>query len=262
MTLAPADTAARLDGARLFVRYAYPPNERGSCGPDDHRTLFAYGSTGTSDAGLREIAAQFTGAWPYLELLAREAGIGDPLDRRVVEAYWIGNGLLDRIDRTGFARSLDERFRRRTGVSWGNVLGAFEAGGVPHHAFHVFAVYPWVGLLSADRGPDPLFILDRCRIRWGRVLAVVADEVVVESRPLVWDGTRLSLGDHVRESATIGIDGVGLGVAVEPGDWVSLHWRWVCDRLTGRQLRSLRDHTVRQLGITNDALGRPGDLLE
>jgi hypothetical protein len=32
---------------------------------------------------------------------------------------------------------------------------------VPHHSFHVFGVYPWVGLLGSDRGETPLHVLDR-----------------------------------------------------------------------------------------------------
>jgi hypothetical protein len=37
-----------------------------------------------------------------------------------------------------------------------------------------------------------------------------------------------------------------------PGDWVSLHWEWICDRLTGQQVRYLRDFTLRHLKIVNE----------
>jgi ABC-type polar amino acid transport system ATPase subunit len=43
------------------------------------------------------VVQQFEGAWPYLEVIGGLAGL-DPLDARVVEAYWIGNGLIDGID--------------------------------------------------------------------------------------------------------------------------------------------------------------------
>ena len=46
-----------------------------------------------------------------------------------------------------------------------------------------------------------------------------------------------------------------------PGDWVSLHWEWVCDRLTEAQVRRLRHYTERHLAIVNDrstrSLGAP-----
>lgn len=249
------------DGGQLFVRYAFPPNERGSCGPDDHRQLFEYGVRGVSDPGLRTIAEQFSGAWPYLDLLARSSGIGDPLDARVVEAYWLGNDLLTRVSVSEFGRSLDDRFRRRIGASWETLSTAMQAGGVPNHAFHVFAVYPWVGLLAADRGPDPLHILDQCRIRWGRVVAAVGDEVIVESRPLEWNGAALTLGEIRTETAVRAVDGRGFLVDLEPGDWVSLHWRWVCDRLNARQLDSLSLQTRNQLAITNASLATRSAIL-
>lgn len=77
-----------LAGPLLFVRYAYPPNSLGYCGPADSRAFYEYGAAGVVDRGLVELAQAFHGAWPYLELIAGASGIADPLDRRVVEAYW------------------------------------------------------------------------------------------------------------------------------------------------------------------------------
>jgi hypothetical protein len=167
-------------GPLLFSRYAYPPNQLGYCGPADHQALLEYGAVGLVDRGLVQLAQGFAGAWPYLELIAHATGIGDPLDRRVVEAYWVGNALLDRVDMLTFGNSLMDRFRRRSGSAWGHLAEAIPAGAVPHHSFHVFGVYPWVGLLGEGRKVDhPLRVLDRCRIRWGRVVAAEGNEVVV-----------------------------------------------------------------------------------
>ncbi len=54
----------------LFARYAYAPNERGFCGPPDHRAMLEYGAEQVSDGGLIELASAFTGPWPYLTLMA------------------------------------------------------------------------------------------------------------------------------------------------------------------------------------------------
>lgn len=245
-------------GATLFARYAYPPNELGYCGPPDSRAVLEYGAAGVVDPGLAQLARGFAGAWPYLELIARATGIPDPLDRRVVEAYWIGNALLDRVDMTLFGNSLVERFRRRAGARWGYLAEAIPEGVVPHHSFHVFGIYPWVGLLGADRGETPLHVLQSCRIRWGQVVAVRGDEVDVLSRPLTWDGHTIGLGEARVETARGAVDGLGLGPVYHPGDWVSLHWGWVCDRLSRRQLTNLRRFTLRQLDITNHRVAHPG----
>lgn len=245
-------------GAILFARYAYPPNQLGYCGPADHGALLDYGAAGVVDAGLGQLARGFDGAWPYLELIAHTTGIGDPLDRRVVEAYWIGSPLLDRVPMQSFGNSMLDRFKPRAGSGWGHLEEAIPAGSVPHHSFHVFAVYPWVGLLTRRGDEHPLEVLDRCRVRWGRVVAVEGDQLMVRSRPLEWDGRRLALGAPRVETAACAVDGLGFRGDFAIGDWVSLHWHWVCDRLDSAQLAALRHYTARQLAITNDKVAHPG----
>jgi hypothetical protein len=239
-------------GPVLFVRYAFPPNQLGYCGPADSTGFFEHGVAGAVDPGLRELARAFAGAWPYLELIAGATGVRDPLDHRVVEAYWVGNALLDQVGASAVGASMEGRFRRQTGRQFGGVADGVVAGGVPHHSFHVFCVYPWVGMLGDDhRGAHALTVLDRCRVRWGRVVRSEGDQVVVESRPLTWDGRRLELGRPALETAVRALSGASLLPDLAPNDWVSLHWEWVCDRLTSRQLAALRYYTQQHLAIVN-----------
>ena len=250
--------AAFGSGLATFVRYAYPPNLRGFCGPDDSTALRDYGLSGVVDAGLVELAKAFTGPWPYLSVMAMEARIGDPFDARVVEAYWLGNDLTSRVDLAAFGNRIEAEFKGRAGKDWGHMAESIPAGALPHHGFHVFGVYPWVGLLTQTERGEPLEILDRCRIRWGKVVASTGDTAVVRSRPLLWDGRRLELGAPQVETVNQGVGGDGFIDPLVPGEWVSLHWDWVCDRLTQRQLRNLRSFTARQLEMTNHRLAHPG----
>jgi hypothetical protein len=247
-----------LSGALLFARYAYPPNQLGYCGPDDHRALLEYGASGTHDGGLDQLARGFDGAWPYLRLIAEATGIGNPLDHRVVEAYWVGNPLLDRIDRLTFGNALTDRFRPRTGTLFSSLAENIPAGAVPHHSFHVFGVYPWAGLLRGPRSEHPLQVLQSCRIRWGRVQSVTANRAVVTSQPLAWDGRQLTLGAPSDETVTHSLDGLAFTRALNTGDWVSMHWGWVCDVLNPRQLAALRRYTAHQLAITNTVVEHSG----
>lgn len=238
-------------GPLLFARYAYPPNALGYCGPEDHAALLEYGSAGVTDEGLVQLARGFEGAWPYLEVIAAANRIADPLDPRVVEAYWLGNPLLDRVDLREFGRFLEERFRDRAGRDWGSIAQTIPAGAVPHHSFHVFQVYPWVGLMRAGWSEHPLHVIDRCRIRWGRVVSVGGELVTVRSRPLTWDGSALGFGPPALEQIPASTDGKGFVRGLRSGEWVSLHWDWVCDRLTPVQLRALRRFTLRHVRMAN-----------
>lgn len=238
-------------GVLRFARYAYPPNELGYCGPDASRQLLEQVAAGVGDGDLRRLARGFEGAWPYLQLIAAANGIADPLDDRVVEAYWVGNDLLARVSPRLLGDSLELRFRDRVGTSWSRLAATVPEGALPHHAFHVFGVYPWLGLLREGQVDAPLRVLDRCRVRWGEVLSVGGGLATVCSRPLTWDGRRLLLGEPVEEQAMVSTEGLGLATPVGPGDRVALHWDWVCERLDRRGLTALRTHTLRQLQVVN-----------
>ncbi len=244
-----------IPGPVRFAHFAYPPNVLGYCGPDDHRGLLEQGATGAGqpidERGLRELARGFEGAWPYLELIAAANRIGDPLDDLVVEAYWIGNRLLDRVDAELLGRSMEERFRAPAGRSFEHLGASVADGARPHHQFHVFAVYPWVGLLRSGHVDAALHVLDRCRIRWGRIVATTPGEALVRCRPLAWDGSHLTLGAARTERAIVADDGYSFVADLGAGEWVALHWDWVCERLTPRGLRALRRATADQLDLVN-----------
>ncbi len=248
-----------VNGPQMFARYAYPPNALGYCGPQDSDALLHYGAAGVTDPGLIELARGFAGAWPYLELIAMGSHISDPLDRRVVEAYWIGSPLLDTIGVTDIGNSMEERFRARTGLQFSNLIDGVEAGGVPHHNFHVFEISPWLGLMRDNRKTSTAVRqLDRCRIRWGRLVSVNGDHATVSFRPLEWDGFALLLGEPQVETARTSVSGTGFLDDLADGDVVSLHWDWVCDRLTPAQLKQLQHYTRCHLDIANAKLQQPG----
>ena len=171
----------------------------------------------------------------------------------MVEAYWIGNGLLDHVPIHLMAESLEERFRPRLGRAWSPLADAAIGGAQRAASFHVLGVYPYVGMLRTGVVDAPLHVLDRCRIRWGRIESLGIGFADVTSRPLVWDGRRLELGPERVERATTSLAGAGLARPLAVGDWCSLHWNWVCDRLDEAQLRQPRLRTRRSLAVANDA---------
>ncbi|HXY44823.1 MAG TPA: DUF6390 family protein [Acidimicrobiales bacterium] len=244
-------------GASLFARFAYPPNSLGLCGPDDPEALLEQAADGGEGHVLRGLARGFEGAWPYLELIADANGIDDPLDARVVEAYWIGNGLLEGVSRASLRALVHGRFL--PGLDAGRrQRGELDPGACPHHNFHVFSVYPWVALLKAGRSPEPLRVLEKCRVRWGRVQDLAGDEVSVRGQGLLWTGASLVLGSLRDETLPWRHDGRAFIAPPQPGEWVALHWDWVCHVLTSNQLSALRRQTAQQLEIVNRSVPRSG----
>lgn len=250
MSLDIARTPDPCDGPRRFARYAAPPNARGFCGPD--AVEFSEVAAAGPARELRQLATAFEGAYPYLELLAASSASHDPLGDDVVEAYWLGSGLLDRVDAGALGHSLDARFRRRAGRRWTRLESAV-AQGCANHAFHVLVVSPWVGLMRDGIVDQPLEIVDQCRISWGRVVGsregAQVGTIVVERRPVEWRAGRLELGPVAPSTAFTDIP-------VSDGDVVSLHWGAVCDVISRRQLGWLQWVTGEQLA-TIAAIGVP-----
>lgn len=252
MTIASTQT---LPGALLFGRYAFPPNRLGYCGPDDHSALFDYVARGVTDQGLIELERRFDGAFPYLRLIARANDIADPFDRRVVEAYWIGNELLERVGASLFYESMRERFLPRTDArsfSW--LTSKLEHGARPHHNFHVFEVYLRAGAVRDAHAAIGLRQMDSCRISWGRVAEVDGAELVVRRPALELREGKLALTDPIPMRVARQIDGRGFADDAQPGDYVSIHWNWVCEVLEPRALRRLIANTKRYMALANQTL--------
>jgi hypothetical protein len=243
-------------GAVLFARYAYAPNDLGYCGPAETATLFELGVTGHVDADVPAIARRFSGAWPYATVLAELAGIGDPLDERVMRAYWTGGPLLDTVDRADFGVKLLEVLASEAGHYWAHLTPELLPEAAATHLFHVFGVYPWTRLLVGDTSGQPLRVLDNCRIRYGRAVRVDGERVLVRTRRLTWDGGRLGLAAAAVESVRLSAGGRSFVPDAAPGDWLALHWDSVCERLGPDELTYLRRETSRQLRVTNARLAR------
>lgn len=228
-------------GAARFARFAHPPSALGYCGPPDEPL-----TPEADPAAVARVAPRFEGAWPYLSIIARQAGLDDPLDERVVEAYWLGGELSAGVATDVLGAWLRDRFGDRLGVPWAEVEAALDAGGRPTHAFHVFGASPWVGLLARGLVAEPLRVLDGCRIAWGEVVAVDGDGgASVLTTPLTWEDGRLALGAPVEVAYHVA-GGAG-GRPPSPGETVACHWDWVCEVLDPPGLARLRADTNLQL---------------
>lgn len=240
---------AGLDGTEMFARYAHAPNALGYCGPAASGSM-----VDLPTAEVRAMARRFSGAWPYLRVMARLTGIADPLDRRLVESYWLGGGIGARLDPAEFMAELLAVIGPVAGQYWAHLTTELVPEAAANHCFHVFGVYPWTRLLG--RGEHPLFVLDSCRITWGTVLARTDDQITVSTRRLSWDGGRLALSHPEARQVAVWIDGYSPAPDVREHDLVALHWDRLCGLLEPEQVRDLADSTARQLRVTNDRLKR------
>jgi hypothetical protein len=232
-------------GAEMFARYAYAPNQLGYCGPPDSTGLL----NGTRH-DIERAAQQFTGVWPYLQVLSRMTGIADPLDHRLVESYWLGGGLGAKLNPYAFTDALLAVIGPQAGHYWSHLGSQIANEAAANHCFHVFGVYPWSRLLNRGMDHHPLSVLESCRISWGTVLSTDTVTAIVSCRTLRWDGRALSLSPESTKRVDVE-DGVA---PVSEGDLVAVHWGRICDRLTPEKVARLKDSTDHQLLVTNRRL--------
>ncbi len=237
-------------GLLLFIRYAFMPNHLGYCGGNENEILLEHAAENRPDHRLVPMLAKFTGAFPYLKTIAEANGLGDPFDRRVIEAYWIGNELLAGVEVRDLNRSLEERFGRQLPPKLREqLLRKAPEGAKPYHFFHVVDVYRH--LESSEVG---MAAMENCRISWGRVRSVDGATLLVDRRPLVEVNGRLELGPARLEPVKRTVLGKGFVDDVAPGDWISIHWGWACEILDRRQRDNLEAFTLRHLAIANQTL--------
>jgi hypothetical protein len=236
-------------GVEMFARYAHAPNALGYCGPPLGATL----RDGSVDE-VRKAATQFSGAWPYLRVLAKMTGITDPLDYRLVESYWLGGGVGADLDAGEFFDALLAIIGPQAGQYWSHLTPDLAGEAAGNHCFHVFGVYPWTRFLGRGMDEQPLSVLDNCRIAWGTVISRDGDGVEVMCQGLAWDGQALTLSEPSARVLDVWADGYSAVPDVAAGDEVAIHWGRLCGRLQSDQTQSLADSTTRQLQATNQRL--------
>jgi hypothetical protein len=258
-------------GPLLFARFALPPNQLGYCGGDESTSLLQHIAGEVVDEDLLRQCRDFEGAYPYLRLIADSAALEDPLDRAVVEGYWLAGPAVSRGGGADLARQLETRFRARTPArEWPWLASKPLDGAVPHHSFHVLEVLPRVGLMRGGIPSALVPTLEQCLVRPARVLAVEGDLLRVRGPRLSLRGGRFVLdgceadGRPPRQIGALSdgagsddelvrwrADGTELIPDPRPGDTVALHWGWACDRLTPREERRLLSVTQASVARAN-----------
>lgn len=218
------------------------------------RQLGSYIDAHTADPGLSRILEQFQTLHPYLETIAHANHIADPFDVRVVEAYWLGNELLERIPpKTFYAHMVDKlRLKAKTSSkSFEELSTKLPLGARMHHSFHVFNVYKRTGHHEILH---TLQSMDTCRISWGKVTHVVGPRITVDRQPLLIDGHRLYLGPAESVNVTRRLDDDWTFENLQIGDYISMHWGMPCEIITPRNVHWLSHYTQKHLALANTTL--------
>jgi Family of unknown function (DUF6390) len=238
-----------MDGLALCARFSIATNRLSYCGPADAEpALYEAIVSGHGSPRARDALSRFEALMPYLEAIGA-ANERDPFDREVVEAYWIGNGLLEAVDRPRFGALLTALTHRGLPPSIARRLQEhLPARPLAHHVFHV--AFVGVGAVTGHV-PTTLQNIEACRPALAEVVAVRGHSLEVEGPAAESAGTGLALGGRVRR--TLPFDPKVLG-QIDPGGRVAVHWSWPALLLGPREAPALESWTARSLAAANEAL--------
>ena len=238
-----------MDGVALCARFSLATNRLAYCGPSDAEpALYEAIVTGTGSARAREALSRFEALMPYLEAIGAANG-KDPFDPDVVEAYWIGNSLLDAVDRPRFLALLEALTRKGLPPSVARHLAQhLPAAPLAHHVFHV--AFVGVGAVTGHV-PTTLPNIESCRPAWAEVLDVQGDSLEVAGPTVRAEGARLALLGSERRS--VRYDPKVLA-GVQMGSRVALHWSWPALILDNAHAGALERWTDLSLRSANEAL--------
>lgn len=233
-------------GLQQCSRYAFAPNLFHYCGPEKQSDLLGYITEKKTDRGLIGILSQFDTLYKYLILIASENAIADPFDKRVVEAYWLGNSLTLNVKKSALVTHVDDALSVRKKMKSSDFLTlatSLMSHGMPTHTDHVLSIYIRTGHHSITH---TLHTMDQCRISWGKVVSLDGSSVLTQVQPLLYENETLQLGMPQLKTLSC------VDVTPSVGDWVSVHWGYVCAILTHTQVKNLRTFTIRALRNTKN----------
>lgn len=252
------------NGLLLCARYSAAPNFFGYCGPDENESLTQHIVENIEDREVSHILSHFETLYPYLQLIARENKIIDPFDLRVVEAYWIGNNLLQKSYRQDFFSFLDEKLQIPKKISKNQIikiktnLSSHEF--YPHHSFHVMNIFKHLQIRLKS---TTIETIDQCRIGWGKIIQnskiknkknhsiMNHNFIFVETRFLELKNNKIQFGNKIVKQIRINYQDRLIINDLKIGDWVSFHWDFICDILSKTQVKNLEFYTQKSIEFYN-----------
>lgn len=236
-----------MDGLKLAFSFSSPPNQKGLCGPKKLGKKYE-----NDKRWMKSILKKFYVPYSYLSLIADANGL-NPFDYEVVEAFWIGNKMLEGIRAEDIACMIEKKFTGPGMLSEKRAL--FLSSNLPpfvypHHSFHVFYIGSVSGVLKRNEKQ-----LDMCRVAWGKVVEAKEKEAKVMYKPILMDreSRSISLSRKMREA----IWGVGdFCNPFEAGDFVASHWGEIATRLEKGKEKCLQKYTLINIKLANKAYAK------
>lgn len=237
-------------GIELAARFSLITNRLRFCGPKEayQDFFFLLKKQKYDETKLIEQFKKFEGLYVYLGYIGSKFN-KNPLSYEVVEAYWLGNELLDSYSKEDLIQILTKLTERGLPQDYADLLiTKLPPGMNPHHSFNVLFV--GVGKTTGSV-PTNLLTMNKCVVSTGKVLKIQKGTLMASVQPLVVQRGKLQYSksefQHVEYDKELFSD-------IKIGDKVAIHWDFACKILTEKEEHNLKKYTQQNIDTLNSAL--------
>lgn len=240
----------KIDSLVKACKYSFISNKKNYCGSANAFSEFKdfiENPLPEKTERIEKLFESFEALYPYLKLIAKANNLL-PLDEKTIEAYWLGNELLEKVSLNETKEMILSDFAKPGLLPKSIAERKAESipfGSVPHHSFHVL----YINFVSKKVEPV-LKNLDSCLITWGNVKEVQENSLVVDSVQLVFDSGEFKLKEK-RKS----IDS-GFVSQAEKNSFVSVHWNFAVELIEKQELKSLKHFTEKNINAVNSVFSK------
>ncbi len=230
------------EGLVKACKYAFVPNELGYCGARNFNELFKRFISSPSEklkVEVKKALRSFTALYSYLSLISEYAS-KDVFDESVVEAYWLGNSLLEKIPVQAVKELISEKFVVLPSKIRKEKASFLARKVYIHHSFHVL----FIQFLTPKLKPL-LTNMDKCIVKWGKILEIKNDKLRVKSVSLLYEGAELKLKENYFF--------IKKGFIEEPykGMLISIHWENAIEEISRAQAKEVEKYLLANISLAN-----------
>lgn len=232
------------EGLKLAIRYSIVPCHLGLCGPlNDAEKKDLDDFLKDKKIAIKKIIKileKIKDAHKYCQKIAKENDIEDMYDYRIIEAYWLGNSLLSKLNNKWYhnfhvyqvAVLAPAKLRDTCRISWGQIIEVN-----PPTFSRDIESYEENLKSSPPPAIRPQNILKGGRIKKDKNI------LIVEYEPIVKQGEKFVFAKE-KKKKRVSWDKKILPENIKIGDYISIHWNTAIEKLSKKRLANLKRYTV------------------
>ncbi|MCX8189997.1 MAG: DUF6390 family protein [Candidatus Diapherotrites archaeon] len=236
----------KIEALSRACKYALAPNKLGYCGKCDYSEIyisFLKNPKQEDVPKIEESLKSFRAMYSYLKLIAEYNNV-NPFSEKAIEAYWLGNSLLDNVPVEAVKSLIKNDFIEIPLKQREMKADFLKKKVLLQHSFHVL----YINFLNPRLKPIAKN-MDNCIVKYGKVLEIWKDKVKTKSMALSYNLGEIKVMEKVLSFEN------PYRYDLKKGDLVSAHWGNIIEKIDKIGKSKIKESTFSNLALANSYLG-------